>query len=48
MNVFGISGDIQMLFALPIITNELFLGIYLIIKGLKNNKNTLADNRSEL
>jgi hypothetical protein len=35
MNVFGISGDIQMLFALPIITNELFLGFYLIIRGLK-------------
>jgi len=48
MNVFGISGDIQMLFALPIITNELFLGFYLIIKGLKTNNNTLADNKSEL
>lgn len=40
MNVFGISGNIQMLFALPIITNELFLGFYLIIRGLKNSENT--------
>jgi len=42
MNVFGISGNIQMLFALPIITNELFLGFYLIIRGLKNSDNTKA------
>ncbi|MFH0767873.1 MAG: DUF4386 domain-containing protein [Bacillota bacterium] len=38
MNVFGISGNIQILFALPIITNELFLGFYLIFRGFKFNK----------
>jgi hypothetical protein len=34
MLTFGIElGNLAMLFALPIITNEIFLGIWLIVKG---------------
>ncbi len=34
MNIIDI-GEFQMVFALPIILNELFLGVWLILKGLK-------------
>ena len=38
---FGIQlGDLAMLFALPIITNEIYLGFFLIIKGFRPAEQT--------
>jgi len=37
LNVYQPQGETAMLFALPIILNEIFLGIWLIVKGLNMN-----------
>jgi hypothetical protein len=39
MNILPIPTDYMMIFALPIIVNELYLGFWLIVKGLKINEN---------